>query len=326
MVKLPTRGTLPRGAAGRGRAGQGRCDGADAPSRCAGPPAPRPARSPAPSARSARWAASTSRPPPRARCSAPTASPPTAPSNGERAAGPAVDLVAPGATPTPRSTATLQAATAVAEAVTTARDLVNTPPNDLYPESFAARAAELAEAAGARGRGARRRGARRGRLRRRARRRAGLARASRGWCGCATGRRTAPQAKVALVGKGITFDTGGISIKPAANMDHMTSDMSGAAAVIATTVLAAKLELPVDGHRDRADGREHALRHRVPARRRAAHVRRQDRRGAQHRRRGPADPGRRDRAGRRGRPRLPDRDLHAHRRPDGRAGPAHRRA
>jgi leucyl aminopeptidase len=69
-------------------------------------------------------------------------------------------------------------------------------------------------------------------------------RASRGWCGCA-GRWAAPRAHVALVGKGITFDTGGISIKPAANMDHMTSDMSGAAAVIATTVLAATLELPV---------------------------------------------------------------------------------
>ena len=50
---------------------------------------------------------------------------------------------------------------------------------------------------------------------------------------------------MALVGKGVTFDTGGISIKPAANMDHMTSDMSGAAAVVATTVLAARLELPV---------------------------------------------------------------------------------
>jgi leucyl aminopeptidase len=50
---------------------------------------------------------------------------------------------------------------------------------------------------------------------------------------------------VALVGKGITFDTGGISIKPAANMDQMTSDMAGAAAVVATTVLAATLELPV---------------------------------------------------------------------------------
>ena len=55
----------------------------------------------------------------------------------------------------------------------------------------------------------------------------------------------APRASVALVGKGITFDTGGISIKPAAHMDHMTSDMAGAAAVVATTVLAARLELPV---------------------------------------------------------------------------------
>ena len=52
--------------------------------------------------------------------------------------------------------------------------------------------------------------------------------------------------KVALVGKGITFDTGGISIKPAANMHHMTSDMGGAAAVIATVVLAAKQKLPID--------------------------------------------------------------------------------
>jgi leucyl aminopeptidase len=52
--------------------------------------------------------------------------------------------------------------------------------------------------------------------------------------------------KVALVGKGITFDTGGISIKPAANMHHMTSDMGGAAAVIATVVLAAKRQLPID--------------------------------------------------------------------------------
>ncbi|MDT7664078.1 MAG: leucyl aminopeptidase, partial [Pseudonocardiales bacterium] len=54
-----------------------------------------------------------------------------------------------------------------------------------------------------------------------------------------------PRASVALVGKGITFDTGGISIKPAANMDHMTSDMSGAAAVIATVALAAELRLPI---------------------------------------------------------------------------------
>jgi leucyl aminopeptidase len=52
--------------------------------------------------------------------------------------------------------------------------------------------------------------------------------------------------KVALVGKGVTFDTGGISIKPAASMHYMTSDMGGAAAVIATVTLAAHLALPID--------------------------------------------------------------------------------
>jgi len=50
---------------------------------------------------------------------------------------------------------------------------------------------------------------------------------------------------VALVGKGITFDSGGLSIKPAAGMEAMKSDMSGAAAVLHTMVAAARLGLPV---------------------------------------------------------------------------------
>ena len=50
---------------------------------------------------------------------------------------------------------------------------------------------------------------------------------------------------VALVGKGITFDSGGISIKPAEKMEEMKFDMCGAAAVIGTIETAAKLELPV---------------------------------------------------------------------------------
>nr|WP_295929795.1 leucyl aminopeptidase [uncultured Dyadobacter sp.] len=50
---------------------------------------------------------------------------------------------------------------------------------------------------------------------------------------------------VALVGKGVTFDTGGISIKPAANMHLMKSDMGGAAAVLGTIELAAQMKLPV---------------------------------------------------------------------------------
>ncbi|GAB3268714.1 leucyl aminopeptidase [Larkinella harenae] len=55
-----------------------------------------------------------------------------------------------------------------------------------------------------------------------------------------------PDAKtVGLVGKGITFDTGGISIKPSTNMHLMKSDMGGAAAVLGTLEVAAKLRLPV---------------------------------------------------------------------------------
>jgi leucyl aminopeptidase len=52
--------------------------------------------------------------------------------------------------------------------------------------------------------------------------------------------------KVALVGKGITFDTGGISIKPAQSMENMKSDMSGAAAIVSTMTLIAALKLPVE--------------------------------------------------------------------------------
>lgn len=50
---------------------------------------------------------------------------------------------------------------------------------------------------------------------------------------------------VVLVGKGITFDTGGISIKPVDGMKLMRKDMGGAAAVVATAVAAAELALPV---------------------------------------------------------------------------------
>jgi leucyl aminopeptidase len=51
--------------------------------------------------------------------------------------------------------------------------------------------------------------------------------------------------RVALVGKGVTFDTGGVSIKPAADMDEMKYDKSGACAVLAVARAAADLELPV---------------------------------------------------------------------------------
>ena len=140
-------------------------------------------------------------------------------------------------------------AEAVATAVATARDFVNTPPSHLFPAEFAQRAKALGDAAGIEvevldekalakqgyggivgvGKGS----SRPPRLVRLTHR------------GAKSKARTRVK-RVALVGKGITFDTGGISIKPAANMHHMTSDMGGAAAVIATVVLAAKRQLPID--------------------------------------------------------------------------------
>ena len=51
---------------------------------------------------------------------------------------------------------------------------------------------------------------------------------------------------VVLVGKGVTFDSGGISIKPGAGMEEMKSDMAGGAAVLGTLAAAARLKLPVN--------------------------------------------------------------------------------
>jgi leucyl aminopeptidase len=51
---------------------------------------------------------------------------------------------------------------------------------------------------------------------------------------------------LALVGKGITFDTGGISLKPAAEMDEMKFDMSGAAAVLGTVRALAEMRAPLN--------------------------------------------------------------------------------
>ncbi|MGB5243719.1 MAG: leucyl aminopeptidase family protein [Lutimonas sp.] len=59
---------------------------------------------------------------------------------------------------------------------------------------------------------------------------------------------TKPNAKIdiGLVGKGITFDSGGLSIKPSTNLHYMKSDMGGAAAVLGVVELVAKLKLNVN--------------------------------------------------------------------------------
>ena len=54
------------------------------------------------------------------------------------------------------------------------------------------------------------------------------------------------QAPIVLVGKGLTFDSGGISIKPSANMDEMKYDMGGAAGVMGAMQALAELQLPIN--------------------------------------------------------------------------------
>jgi leucyl aminopeptidase len=135
-------------------------------------------------------------------------------------------------------------AAAIAEAVTLCRDLVNTPPNDLYPAELAGRAQAAGKDAGLDV----------DVLDEKALAKAGYG----GVLGVGSGSERPPRVvrlhykgprakkRVALVGKGITFDSGGISIKPAANMHHMKGDRGGAAAVIATITAAAALKLPLE--------------------------------------------------------------------------------
>lgn len=134
-------------------------------------------------------------------------------------------------------------ASVTAEAVVLARDLVNTPSSHLYPESYASIITTEAKTAG---------------LKVEVLDEKALAKEGYGGIlavGQGSSRKPrlvrltwAPsKAKnsVAFVGKGITFDTGGISLKPSAKMEDMISDMGGSAAVVATIIAAAKLGLPV---------------------------------------------------------------------------------
>ena len=126
-------------------------------------------------------------------------------------------------------------------------------------------------------------------------------------------------APVVLVGKGITFDSGGISLKPGAAMDEMKYDMCGAASVLGTMRALAelKLQLNVVGivaacENMPAGNADQAGRHRD------VDVRPDDR-DPEHRRRGPADPVRRPHLRRALQAGRGDRHGHADRRLRGRA-------
>ncbi|MEV7427810.1 MULTISPECIES: leucyl aminopeptidase [unclassified Streptomyces] len=140
--------------------------------------------------------------------------------------------------------AAAERAIALTEEINRARDLINTPPNDLTPEAFAA----VATAAG------KENGIKVQVLDEKALAKGGYG----GILGVGQGSAnpprlvklayTHPEAEktLALVGKGITYDSGGISLKPAGHNETMKCDMSGAAAVFAAVVSAARLGLRVN--------------------------------------------------------------------------------
>jgi leucyl aminopeptidase len=136
-------------------------------------------------------------------------------------------------------------AAVLADAKAYTRDLVNTPPNQLFPQSFADSVRQRASASKAK--------VTVKVLDEKALAKGGFG----GIVGVGQGSVNPPRIvtltwapsraahSVALVGKGITFDSGGLCIKPPASMLTMKSDMAGAAAVAATVFAAAELGLPV---------------------------------------------------------------------------------
>jgi leucyl aminopeptidase len=141
--------------------------------------------------------------------------------------------------------APVEAAAVVAEAQNAARDLQNTPANDMTPTRLAQRAQELArelsdlqvEVEGRDALDGRAMGAF-----------GAVARGSYEEPALITLRYDGPGASgdpLGFVGKAVTFDTGGISLKPSSKMSEMKFDMSGGAAVIEAIAAIARLELPV---------------------------------------------------------------------------------
>ncbi len=137
--------------------------------------------------------------------------------------------------------------TILAEATCRVRDMVNTPGNDLTPQSYAAIAARWCDEAGVKLQV----------LGPREITRAGMGAVMAVGGGSANeprfliatylGRKRQPKAvDVALVGKGVTFDSGGISIKPSADMWEMRGDMMGSAVMLSSICAAAKLKLPLN--------------------------------------------------------------------------------
>ena len=145
--------------------------------------------------------------------------------------------------------AALEHAQVVSDAVVATRDWVNTPPNDLTPPVFAEQISDAVKAANKQAAT---------KVRATVLDEVRLAELGCGGLLAVGAGSAAPSrmveltyrpkdavAHVALVGKGVTFDSGGLWIKPAASMKTMKEDMGGAAVVVQATLAAARLGLPV---------------------------------------------------------------------------------
>jgi leucyl aminopeptidase len=167
---------------------------------------------------------------------------------GERAPKAALEsvVIAAAAKPKPSVSSLVTLGQKVGQAVNFARDLSNEPGNALYPETFAIAAEKMAKAAGLPVqifdfKEIRRRGMKLidavGRGSSHEPRLVHISWTPRG-----------AKRKIAFVGKGITFDSGGLSIKPAAGMGEMKHDMSGAANVVALMSAVAAIKPKVEVH------------------------------------------------------------------------------
>ncbi|MGW1022364.1 leucyl aminopeptidase [Streptomyces sp. NPDC002577] len=165
--------------------------------------------------------------------------------NAKNGKAPLAEVALLGAKPRDKAhKAAAERATAVTEELNRARDLINTPPNDLNPEAFAAVATAAAKEHGIKVQV----------LDEKALTKGGYGGILGVGAGSASPPRlvklsyTHPEANkhLAYVGKGITYDSGGISLKPAGHNETMKCDMSGAAAVFAAVVAAARLGLEVN--------------------------------------------------------------------------------
>jgi leucyl aminopeptidase len=165
--------------------------------------------------------------------------------NGKNAKPPLAEATLLGGKPRDKAhKAAIERAAAVCEEINRARDLVNTPPNDLTPAAFA----DLASGA------AKEHGIKVQVLDEKELTKGGYG----GILGVGAGSTAPPRLvrltykhpkakrSLAFVGKGITYDSGGISLKPPGHNETMKCDMSGAAAVLGTVLAVARLGLAVE--------------------------------------------------------------------------------